>query len=253
MLFDMESVDEQSYVVTGVVLSEKEKAYSSSEVSVDENKNLFTGKKDLHVNTHVSHHKEQTIWYKCDDDGNEYAVRLLNCSADVLKGHKISLIYSKKTSELMRLVNLSTGFFWKINYQNSEEGIGARIIGYAFFLFWATILSLPIVNIMSSFHKIKYMFTKHNYPISKIGKLLAVVFVIFSIGPWVFTVIPEGSSLFQFLDSFLNSVKAIDVLIVSYSVCVISAFLFDIHLSYSDRTIAVSLDNQSNDLLLENK
>ena len=260
MLFNINKVvDEYSYVITGTVIDEKESNYSSTSVSTDNN---------YHVQSRVDHHQDQVIWYKTDS-GKEDSVRLYNRNVEFRQGHRIALIYSRKTSQLMRVINPSTEYYWKINYKDTIRGmkdrIGAILIGYPILALVAAFLVLPFINIITAlFSGLKNaLVPAHHYPVTLLLRLFGIALFISVVAFWLPYLINEfGYTEYQSYTNvinlpalpFIGNFKPYqDLMIITAGISWLSAFLLLIREMSVNTSITVALDKKSIVLANANK
>lgn len=155
-------IDDNSFVIKGVVLEEKESNYSSTSVSADKNRVYST----------VSHHQDQKIWYKTEG-GKEDSVYLYNRNVEFRSGHEIILIYSKLTNSLIRIINKTTQYSWSL--QLSSPPIGAWSLLFGFLMTFALLLffSLPVLSFIFLIIYIKTL-KKNYYPYPKTLGILRI-------------------------------------------------------------------------------
>ncbi len=260
MLFNINKVvDEYSYVITGTVIDEKESNYSSTSVSTDNN---------YHVQSRVDHHQDQVIWYKTDS-GKEDSVRLYNRNVEFRQGHSIALIYSRKTNQLMRVINPSTEYYWKINYKDKIRGmkdrIGAIVIGYPILALLAAFLILPFINIFTAlFSGLKNaLLPAHHYPATLIIRLLGVMVFVSILAFWLPYLIQsfgftEYISYTKTVDlpalPFIGNLKPYhDLMVVLGGVSWLCTFLLLIREMSVNASITLALDRKSIALANTNK
>lgn len=66
------------------------------------------------VTSHVTHHTLQELWLRTPD-GRDVRFPLRDCNVGVLEGHEISVLVAEKAGTVLRLLNHSTGYFYRIN------------------------------------------------------------------------------------------------------------------------------------------
>jgi hypothetical protein len=141
--------DNECTEIIGEVTSLDESTYSKTHVSGGSVSGRYNDR--VTINSSTSTHDKMVFWLKTED-GREERIDFTDSGIEVRETHIVKVVYSKKTGDMLRLKNMTTGSFWKINLEATK-----RTFGDIFAMFFASLIcALPIIN----FYTI-YLFSGH--------------------------------------------------------------------------------------------
>jgi len=139
---------------TATVIKVEDQRYSTTHVTPGHTTTTYGAYGAAHTTTTpatstVSHHQNQKIWF-VDEAGNEGSRSFYNQDIDVREGNTIRMVFSKKTGEILRLKNETTGYYWRLKGYGLSSSAAGRLwngitnrIGA---LFYTVFFNLPGIN-----------------------------------------------------------------------------------------------------------
>tara|TARA_R110002049_G_scaffold118501_1_gene272487 strand:- start:288 stop:1298 length:1011 start_codon:yes stop_codon:yes gene_type:complete len=143
------TMENQTAVRTGTVVNHDQQHYTETVVSGGGGHANQHGGYVEPVTSTTHHHHKQDIWYQ-DDNGSDHSLSLHDTQLKINTGHGIAILRSNKTRSPLRVANLNTRLFWRVNCDGGERAGFRKILDQFSIrlkaLFIAAVAVIPYVS-----------------------------------------------------------------------------------------------------------